>query len=258
MLFRSVAGLDELVSDKLRPNYERFIRKLYQTRAHELGWAGKPGEDENTKELRSSLLALVAGRGEDQQLVKQAIDLANKWLDDHKAVQPELVGTVLGVAARHGDQKLFDRIYAAAKQTTDRVERGRLLSAMGAFNDPKIQAQSFTIMLSSEFELREGLALMQGGFQDPRTRQATFELVEQHFDELMNRIPPAYRPFMAQLAAIPCDSSKKSDVSAFFTPKFEKIDGGPRALAQALEELDLCWAQKQAQLPGVEAFLKVQ
>ncbi|HEY1810952.1 MAG TPA: M1 family metallopeptidase [Kofleriaceae bacterium] len=253
-----VAGLDELVSDKLRPNYERFIRKLYQARARELGWASKPGEDENTKELRPSLLALVAGRGEDPQLIKQAIVLANKWLDDHKAVQPELVNTVLTIAARHGDQALFDRLHAAAKATTDRVERGRLLAAMGSFYDSKIEAQALAIMLTNEFELREGLTLMSGGFSDPRTRQATFELVKQHFDELMTRMPPAFRPFMAQLASIPCDSSKKADVQAFFTPKFANVDGGPRALAQALEELDLCWAQKQAQLPGVEAFLKAQ
>jgi cytosol alanyl aminopeptidase len=253
-----VAGLDELVSDKLRPNYQRFIRKLYQQRAHELGWAAKPGEDQNTKELRPSLVGLVAGRGEDKDLVKQATELANKWLDDHKAVQPEMISTVLFTAARYGDQKLFDRLYAEAKKAKERPERVRLLAAMGAFYDPKIQAQALQIMLTDEFELREGLALMQSGFQDPKTRQTTFALVEQHFDELTNRLPVQFKPFMAQLAAIPCDASKKAEVSAFFTPKFATIDGGPRAVAQALEENDLCSAQKQAQLPGVEAFLKAQ
>src|SRR5262249_37195698 len=125
-----VAGIDELVPDGLRANYERFIKKLYQVRAHELGFASRKTEDENTKQLRPTLLGLVAGVGKDKELVSQATALAWKWLDDHKAVEPELVGSVLAIAARYGDQKLFDRLHADAKKTKDREERTRLLGAM--------------------------------------------------------------------------------------------------------------------------------
>ena len=87
-----VAGIDDMVPDALRPNYERLIKKLYQARARELGWHAKPGEDDNTKQLRPQLLGLVANLGRDPELIKQATELAWKWLDDHKAIQPELVG----------------------------------------------------------------------------------------------------------------------------------------------------------------------
>ena len=55
----------EIVPEKLRPNYERFVRTLYQARARELGWKAKTGEDDNTKQLRRSLLPLVADVGRD-------------------------------------------------------------------------------------------------------------------------------------------------------------------------------------------------
>ncbi|MBS1123077.1 MAG: Peptidase [Deltaproteobacteria bacterium] len=253
-----VAGIDEMVPDALRPNYERLIAKLYRARARELGWQSKQGEDDNTKQLRPTLLSLVAGIGRDPELIKQASALAWKWLDDHQAVEPELVGLVLETAARYGDQKLFDRLHADAKQATDRTERGKLLGAMGGFIDPKLVAQAMAIVLTDEFELREATGLLQGGFAERRTRLAALEFVKQHFDEISNKLPEAYRPYMAFTFVSLCDDSHKPEIEAFFGPRIAKLDGGPRVMAQALEQLSLCAAARKAQTPGVVAFLKKQ
>jgi hypothetical protein len=55
-----------------------------------------------------------------------------------------------------------------------------------------------------------------------------------------------------------CDDSRKAEFEAFFRPKIEKLDGGARTMAQALEALTLCSAARKAQTPGVVAFLKRQ
>jgi hypothetical protein len=55
-----------------------------------------------------------------------------------------------------------------------------------------------------------------------------------------------------------CDDDRKAEAEKFFRPKIEKLDGGPRVLAQALEQLSLCSAAKKAQTPGVVAYLKKQ
>ena len=253
-----VAEVDELVPDKLRPNYERFIRKLYQTRAHELGWQAKPGEGNDTKELRPELLRLVAGEGKDPALIAEAKTLAWKWLDDHKAVQPELVATVLNVAARNGDQKLFERIHKDALAAKDRQERQRLIRALGGFRDPAILKQVLAILLTNEFELREAGGLLQGGMQDPHTREQTFAFLQQHFDEISEKLPPMFRPYMAYFAVGLCDDSRAADIKAFLEPRMKKIDGGDHALAQAMEQLSLCSAQRKAQTPAVAAFFAKQ
>ena len=253
-----VAGIDNMVPDALRPNYERFIRKLYGARAKELGWVSKPGEGEDAKELRPTLLGLVAGDGRDPALIKQATALAGKWLDDHKAVQPEVVGTVLRVAGRFGDQKLFDRLHADAKKTTDRQERTRLLGAMGAFSDPKIVAQALALSITDEFDLRESSALINGGFADPRTRETTFAFIKAHFDEILAKLPPMYRSYMVYVVIPLCDADRRPELEAFFKPRIEPLPGGPRELAQAFEEMGLCSAGRKAQTPGVVAFLKKQ
>jgi alanyl aminopeptidase len=253
-----VTGLDELVSDALRPNYQRFLRKLYQPRARELGWQPRPGEGPDTKQLRPELLELVAGDGEDRQLIDAGTKLAWAWLDRHDALAPELVNTALAVAARYGDQRLFDRLHADAKRATDRAEQGRLLRALGAFTAPALVEQALALTLSDEFELRESSALLQGAMADPRSRMTAYRFVQQHFDELSAKLPPLYRPYMAMFIVPLCDEAQRADAEAFLTPKMAGLPGGPLALKQALEELSLCAAGRKVQAPSIEAFLRKQ
>jgi aminopeptidase N len=253
-----IAGLDEMVPDKLRPNYERLIKKRFRARAVELGWKSKKGEDDNAKQLRPSLLALVAGNGKDKGLIEEATELVWKWVDDHAAIEPELVGVALSVAARYGDQKLYDRLYADAKKSTDRVERERLLAAMGAFVDPAIVKQAMALILTDEFDLREASGLMQGAFAEPRTRATALAFVKEHFDEITNKLPAPYRAYMAYTVVAVCDDDQKAELKAFFKPRVDKFEGGPRVMEQALEAMSICSAQRKAQTPGVVAFLKRQ
>jgi aminopeptidase N len=253
-----VAGIDDMVPAALRASYERMIRRLYGARARELGWHSKPGEDDNIKQLRPGLLGLVADKGRDPALIKEATSLTYKWFDDHKAIEPELVGTALAVAARNGDQALFDRFHAAAKQTKDRVERRRLLFAMAGFSDPKLVAQSMGLLLTDEFELREAAVLLQAAFGEPRTREAAYQFLRAHFDELLAKLPEPLRPFLGFTLAAMCDDTRTAEFEQLYRPRIDQLNGGPRIMAQALEAMALCSAQHRAQAPGVVAFLQRQ
>ncbi len=253
-----VAGIDEMVPDNLRANYERLIKKRFRARAIELGWKSKAGEDDNVKELRPAVLSLVGVQGKDKELIKQATELTWKWLDDHSAIQPELVGVALGIAARNGDQKLYDRFYADAKKATEREERERLLGAMGAFLDPKIVTQVMALVLTDEFDMREAGGLMQAGFADHKTRETAYQFVKDHFDDIANKLPAPYRAYMAFTVVALCDDKRTDEVNEFFTPRVAKFEGGPRVMKQAIEQMHLCAATKKAQTPGVVAFLKKQ
>jgi alanyl aminopeptidase len=250
--------IDELVSDKQRPNYERFIKKMYAARARELGFQTRPGDDDNTKELRAKVLALVGGVGKDAEVAKQASTLVWKWFDDHKAIDPSLVATTLGIAARVGDQKLWDRMHQEAAKSTDRDERARMLAAMGHFSDPKLVEESMTLFLGNEFDIREAAGLLQQGFQIRTSRPIAYEFVKTHFDDIVAKLPVQFRPYMAFILVSMCDDAKKPEFESFFKPRIDKFDGGPRAMAQAEEQLHVCSAARKAEAPGVEAFLKNQ
>ena len=53
---------------------------------------------------------MVKAPGGEQELAKQARELADKWLVDRRAVPPEVAGTILNTAAYYGDIALFNRL----------------------------------------------------------------------------------------------------------------------------------------------------
>ncbi len=245
----------------LRPKGAKFIRDVFGARASSLGWNPQPGDDDDTRLLRQSLVPFVASVGEQKALSAQASALARRWLQDRKAIDPNMVSGVLEVAAEFGDQSLFDDFLAAVRKEKDRRDRARLFGALGSFRDPKLASQALSLLTTGEFDARESFfSLMFGPLSYPETRALPFEFVKAHIDELAAHVPrevgedfAADFPFVAGAF---CDAGRREEVKSFFEPRVKSYTGGPRNLSQALERIDVCIGQKQSIGPGVSEFLR--
>ncbi|HVX66058.1 MAG TPA: M1 family aminopeptidase [Bryobacteraceae bacterium] len=252
----------QLMPEELRPNFQRFIRKVYGARARELGWSSKPGESDEVRLLRPELISLVANQGEDAELIAEASRLARQWLDDRNAVQPDMVGVVLSTAAAHGDQALYERMLAELNRSSDAREHQELYGALGAFRSPAIVKSNFQLLLDGKADPREGIGMLFGPLYNYATRALPFELVRAHYDQLVARLPRAAdsdtSAALPTLGAAFCDSSRRAEVASFFKERMARAVGGPRNLAHALETVDQCIAIRGAQEAGIAAFLKQQ
>lgn len=246
---------DGLVPEDLKPQAHHFVSDLYKQRAEQLGWQPKLGEDDDSRLLRPTLLGVVANDAEDAGLIEQAKSLALAWLDDHKAVEPDMAGVVLNIAARHGDRALFDRYRAQAKKETDEDLRGTLIFNLGSFRDPAIVNTALPIILTDEFDTRQSLNILFGGTL-PETRGIAYDFVRQNWDALVAKLPTDTGAFLPYVAGNYCDDQHRTEVEAFFKDRSTKYTGGPRILAQVLEGISLCVANKQANQPSVVEFLK--
>ncbi|MBA2544725.1 MAG: M1 family metallopeptidase, partial [Deltaproteobacteria bacterium] len=245
----------EYVPKKLRPNRARFVRKLFGARAKKLGWSSPKDEPDDTRLMRSTMLSWVAHTGEDPQIIAAAKKLADKWLVDKKAIDPDLVGLVLGIAARFGDRAFFDKLHAAAKVEKERKERGQLIGAMGDFRDPEIVKTAMAIALTDEFPSYESISLVWSALNED-TRELAYDFIKKNHDALIAKLPRDYS--LHSVAGSFCDEAHRADAEAFFKDKVAKTPGGPRSFAQTLERVDLCIARKKAHGPGIEAFLAKQ
>ena len=245
---------DHLIPASLRPSYAQYIRRVFGPRAQKLGWIGKRGEDEDTVLLRPTLVGMVSYPGDDEKLQREARQLARKWLSDHRAVQADVVPTVLNVAAKTGDRALFDELHAAARKETDRRDRRWLLLAMGGFREPEIAESALALALSNEFDPRETFWIVVAEAGAPETRDAAYQFIKENFDRWLARLPRDFGGHMPSLVEGYCDESHRADIAAFFKERSTRFTGGPRRLANALERVDLCVAAKRVQQPSVEAF----
>jgi alanyl aminopeptidase len=248
-----------LVPAELLPNAARFLRKVYGDRAHQLGWISKPEDSEDTKALRLQLVVTVASAGEDEELGGEARALALRWMKDRDSVDANIAGTVVGIAASHGDQALFDRMLAELRTTADQRQRGILIGGLANFRDPALVKRRLALLLTGEFDFREVMSAFLGSLS-PETRRLPFEFVRDNLDALLKALPRGvgsdFAAYLPMVGSGFCTAPERAEVEAFFKPKVDAYVGGPRILAQSLERIDLCIARRQALGPSLEEFLK--
>jgi cytosol alanyl aminopeptidase len=250
----------ESVPGDLREKGSRFILQEFGERAKALGWLAKPGDSDDTRLLRQKLVPFVASVGEQKDLIQEAEKLARAWLQKRQTISPEMLGSLLDIAAEFGDRDLFNLLRMAAIQERDHTLRELLLAALGSFRDPQLAAASLDLLLSKDFDLRESFyPLLFGPLAYAETRDVPFTFVKQHLDSLLKRLPREvgedYAATLPTVGANFCDAKRRDELDSFFRNRVKDYTGGPRSLAQTLEGIDLCISARQALAPELTAFL---
>jgi alanyl aminopeptidase len=247
---------DKMVEPALRPNVRRFVNKVVAPRARALGWQAKAADTSEVRRLRYGLLDVMIDLGDDAKLMAEAQVLAGKWLDDPKAVDPESVEQVLHAAVSRGDQKLYDRIAGLAKTEKDTRRREKLITALAGFRDPAIVKASLALFLDSASDPRQVMSLIWG--QQDTSLPVLWDFVKEHFDAVMARVPTEVRPYVLGMPGGFCDEAHRADLESFMKDHAAKVTGAPRAVAQALESISLCIAQRDQRKESLSKFLEKQ
>ena len=245
-----------LLTEESLAKFGAFVRDVFSKRASQLGFAEKKGEPDDVRILRPSLLRIVGDEGGDLVLRSEAQKVALRWLADHQAASPELASAALYLSAIDGDALLFDKLHAAAKAEPGRVERQRILDALGSFRNPELAQKAFALFLSDEFDPQEAATLVWGAADDPRTREAAIAFVEKNFDAIAARLPhdyPSKLPFIGEAA---CDEEHAAALGQFFRPRAGQYPGTARNLALAMESIRQCAAFREKEVPGLVQYLK--
>ena len=249
-----------LVPEDLMPKYVQFLRDNFQARAHQVGWVPEPGESDDVHLLRPTLLRVVSTDAQDEQLATQARDLANKWFDNHNSVDPSIVAAVLRTAAFYGDKALMERFITEFKNTQDKQEQQRMVSAMQSFRDPAAIEAGMNAVLSGQISFMDGIALLFSGQGQASTRDLPFDFMKAHFDEIAAKRPTGggfdAGSLFPYVGAAYCSTAEKDKLKDFFEPRIDKFTGGPRTLSQVLESISVCEALKTEEEPSVAAFLR--
>ncbi len=246
---------EDFVPDALQPHRARFVQRLFGRQARQLGFVARPGEREELRMLRPLLVWLVANVGRDAALQSEALRLTRLWLEDRSLLSLDSAHAALSTAAAVGDAALHQRLREALRATTAGHEREVLFTALGSFQDTALGRQSLELMLAPDVDAREALPILFGQLSTAATREGAFAFLREHFEALRGRLPRDLVGWLLSAGGAFCDASHRQQAAAFFGPHARQAEGGERALAQSLERVDLCIAQREALRPGLERFL---
>lgn len=257
-------GRPELSAEQrtmLLSKLQEYERSMYKKTADRLGLHEQKGESGETKLLRARVLAFMADGAHDGQ-TRAALARAGRQylgLEPGGKVQPETLPTelldlALRVLVEDGDDNTWTAVYARLKSEADAIERSRLIVALAAVNDRTRSERARALALDPVLRVNEVLLPIRVQLGDFRTRTDTYSYFEQNFDALARRVSPSAMGATPWFAEGLCDAAQAQRVEKFFTPRIEKLPGGPRSLDGALEQLSLCDALIKVQAPALTAY----
>jgi alanyl aminopeptidase len=253
---------DHWLTDKTRPALEAFVRKLYLPAAERLGFREHKGEAGELKLWRAEVLHAVAELGSDPATRKRLAGMGAQYLGigGDAQLHPEVLPSELADAAVKflivdGDAEVFDDVYQRLLKTEDPTLRSRYLRALASVHDTRA-SKALALALDPALRVNEVLLPLRVQLSDWRTRDAAYTWFERNFDKLAKRVPEASMGGSPWFATTFCDATLIRRLQSFFTPRIEKLQGGPRSLEGAIETLRLCDALVSAQRASVEAFFE--
>jgi alanyl aminopeptidase len=246
---------EHLLDDEAaRTRFHGEIAGIYRPRLQQLGLSPKPGETDDDRLLRTTLVSFFAETLEDQT-VRDALDKQGRavlGLDaDGKlhvdAMSQDLRGTAMVVAVQEGGAHAFDVAEAQLRASEDAVVRGQLLGALGSARDPALAERARALVFEPGLLRRNEIATVAGQqSDDPASRPAVRQWVDTHFAELEKRLAPAGANLVGLYAAGMCSDQDATALQQAFAKRMQDIEGGPLELKQTVESIHLCAAQKAA------------
>jgi len=149
---------------------------------------------------------------------------------------------------------VFDALVAELASSDDAQLRQRILTALASAREPVLVGRALDLALSPQLRQNERLVALGALLDALDTRDVAWAWVEAHFDALAPQLPDRYGGRLPLMIAL-CDRRRIAAVRAFFAPRVDKLTGGPRNLAQAIERAEQCAVTAETQRDSVQRYL---
>jgi puromycin-sensitive aminopeptidase len=201
------------------------------------GWEAAPGERDDDRLRRAALLALVGEVGDAASVLAEARERCLRFLADRRSLEPNLADPVVALAARSGDDALFERYLAASREAATPQDQRRFLLGAGAFADPKLVERALALTLTDAVGTQDVALLLARLLGNRAASEPAWSFWKKRYAKLRRRMPPMLvtRP----IEALPTLGTRahRRDVAAFF--RAHPVATGARAVKQTLEQFDL-------------------
>jgi aminopeptidase N len=213
------------------------VAEAFRAGWDEVGFDAGPRDDDDRRLRRAALLVLRGEVAEDPVLCAAAEERCARYLEDRSSLEANLADPVVALAARRGDEALYERFLATATSARTPQERRRFLMGLADFRKPALVARTLELSLGEQVGTQDVAILLVRLLANREAREAAWGFMKRRWAALRRRMPPllASRPIEA-LPALATPEWKR-DVAAFF--RAHPVPTAARAIRQTLEQFDL-------------------
>ena len=235
----NLGGLDLLLAvEPYHPGFEALGRRLFSGVAARMGWEPRAGEGHLDTLLRTTALTELGGYGDEATLGEGARRFAG-YVADRARVPADLRGVVFGLAAKGGDESVYNTIWDLQKRASLEEEKSRLLRALTQFERPELLSDLLRRSLTDDVRTHETIRVISGVAANSRGRDMAWEFVKDSWDELNRRYGEGGFALMELVSITSRFSTQErlDEVRGFF--EAHPVAAAERSIRQSLERIGL-------------------
>jgi len=236
---------DYLLSGTEAGAFRAWVRSNFHPMMNKIGWTLSPGENEDRQSLRSDLIHILGFVGEEPETIRQSTTLAEQYLKDPNSVDATIAKSVLAVAARYGNEALFEQYVSAMKRLHSPEQYYNVGAALAEFRDPRIVERVLELSVSNEVRNQDAPHLIAGLLSNADDQKVAWEWVKAHWPAVEKKTTMSSGPEIVGATRKFCSAEMRDDVQNFFGE--HKVSAAERALKQSFEGISTC-AKTRARL----------
>ncbi|MGY6501562.1 MAG: M1 family aminopeptidase [Acidimicrobiales bacterium] len=231
----ALGSLDRLVPDSSRDAWTATVRSLAAPALEGLGWTSHEDEDERTRQLRATLVRLLAVTGDDADAVARARVLHERAVDGERSLDPALVAAAAEVVAATGTGADFDHFARVSEHGDTPQERQRHLHAMADFPGEAEIDRLLQMCLTDAIRTQDAPFVLRRALHNRSHGERVWRFVRDQWQPINDRLPSMTIVRMLEGVRALSRPDLAADVEAFFAE--HPLPQATKTLAQHLEAM---------------------
>jgi aminopeptidase N len=218
--------------------FRSWVQSNFKPMMVKIGWTPGGNENAETHTLRGDLIHVLGLVGEDPETIRRSTTLAEQYLKDTNSVDASMAKDVLSVAARYGNEALFEQYVNAMRKMRSPEEYYNVGGALADFRDPKIVERVLELSVSDEVRNQDAAHLIAAVLSNPDSQKQAWDWAKAHWPAVEKKITMSSGPEIVNATRRFCSAEMRDDVQSFFSA--HKVPSADRALKQSQEDINSC------------------
>lgn len=224
-----------------------------------LGERSTAGDELLYERLQRFLIVVARNEAMRAPLARQAAErIGLDGEPDPAAVPPGQLESVLSIGVQDIGEPFFDELLELAAASDDPVFRDAATGALARAEDPRLVGKLQEAVLDGSFRGVEPVQIVFRQMSRFATTDLTYDWLQENDDAVIGLVPESFRTnIVPAFGRAFCERRRVDDWQNFIERHADKLPGYERALAQAIESIELCAALRLSSASDLVAALEV-
>jgi puromycin-sensitive aminopeptidase len=246
-----------LLDERDRPLFTDFVEQLFRPLWVRLGWDARPGESDEQRSLRETVLSALGRVARSKEILDGARARLDGYLANPASFDGSVGAEIVRLNALTGSSAVFDRFLERLRASKDPEQHMTFQYALASFEEPAQVQRMLGLLLTPEVRVQDLGRILASMMRERSTRAATWSYFKDHYAALKAKVPQYGFERLAGATGSFCDEKSRAEVRAFFGDPSHKLESD-RSLRQAQEAVSLCSALRTREAAAFSSWLKAR